>query len=76
MGDSQASPAHCLAPTNRVLIALRLLPAGQEGEQQSFSYILAPQGLSPGDAVLSGPQASIRPGNTLPLRVSREADAG
>jgi large subunit ribosomal protein L2 len=30
-------------------------------------YILAPQGLRPGDAVMSGPDAEIRPGNTLPL---------
>jgi len=30
-------------------------------------YILAPQGLRPGDIVMSGPDADIRPGNTLPL---------
>jgi large subunit ribosomal protein L2 len=30
-------------------------------------YILAPQGLRPGDAVMSGPEAEIRPGNALPL---------
>jgi large subunit ribosomal protein L2 len=30
-------------------------------------YILAPQGLRPGDAVMSGPDADIRPGNALPL---------
>jgi len=30
-------------------------------------YILAPQGLRPGDAVMSGPDAEIRPGNALPL---------
>ena len=30
-------------------------------------YILAPQGLRPGDAVMSGPGAEIRPGNALPL---------
>jgi large subunit ribosomal protein L2 len=32
------------------------------------SYILAPQGLSPGDRVESGEKADIRPGNALPLR--------
>ena len=32
------------------------------------SYILAPQGLKPGDRVESGEQADIRPGNALPLR--------
>jgi len=32
------------------------------------SYILAPQGLAPGDLVESGPSADIRPGNALPLR--------
>jgi large subunit ribosomal protein L2 len=31
------------------------------------SYILAPQGLRPGDMVESGPSADIRPGNALPL---------
>jgi len=31
------------------------------------SYILAPQGLRPGDTVESGPKADIRPGNSLPL---------
>jgi large subunit ribosomal protein L2 len=32
------------------------------------SYILAPQGLRPGDRVESGEGADIRPGNALPLR--------
>ena len=31
-------------------------------------YILAPQGLRPGDAVMSGPGSEIRPGNALPLK--------
>jgi large subunit ribosomal protein L2 len=31
------------------------------------SYILAPQGLAPGDRVESGESADIRPGNALPL---------
>ncbi len=34
-------------------------------------YILAPQGLCPGDVVMSGPDAEIRPGNALPLRSIR-----
>jgi large subunit ribosomal protein L2 len=32
------------------------------------SYVLAPQGLRPGDRVESGEGADIRPGNALPLR--------
>jgi len=35
-----------------------------DGEKR---YILAPLNLSVGDRVLSGPQADIKPGNTLPL---------
>ncbi len=35
-----------------------------DGEKR---YILAPLGLKVGDTVLSGPQAEIRPGNSLPL---------
>lgn len=31
-------------------------------------YILAPQNLSVNDTVMSGPDADIKPGNTLPLR--------
>jgi large subunit ribosomal protein L2 len=37
----------------------------RDGEKR---YILAPQGLSVGDTVLSGEQADVRPGNALPLR--------
>ena len=33
-----------------------------------WRYILAPNGLKPGDKVESGEQAEIRPGNALPLR--------
>jgi large subunit ribosomal protein L2 len=33
-----------------------------------FRYILAPQGLSIGDEVMSGDQASIKPGHCLPIR--------
>jgi large subunit ribosomal protein L2 len=36
----------------------------QDGEK---SYILAPQGLMKDDIVMSGPQAEIRPGNSMPL---------
>ena len=36
-----------------------------DGEKR---YILAPQGLRPGDQVQSGERADIRPGNALPLR--------
>lgn len=35
-----------------------------DGEKR---YILAPVGLKVGDTVISGPQAEIRPGNSLPL---------
>jgi large subunit ribosomal protein L2 len=35
-----------------------------DGEKR---YILAPLNLAVGDSVLSGPQADIKPGNTLPL---------
>jgi large subunit ribosomal protein L2 len=37
----------------------------RDGEKR---YILAPQGMGVGDTVASGPDAEIRPGNTLPLR--------
>ena len=36
-----------------------------DGEKR---YILAPQGLEVGQKVMSGPDAEIKPGNTLPLR--------
>jgi large subunit ribosomal protein L2 len=36
----------------------------KDGEQ---SYILAPQRLAPGDQVISGTDADIKPGNALPL---------
>ncbi len=32
------------------------------------AYILAPNGLKVGDVVVSGPEADIKPGNTLPLK--------
>lgn len=37
----------------------------KDGEK---SYILAPVGLKPGDEVMSGPDAEIKPGNCLPLK--------
>ncbi|MDR1036976.1 MAG: 50S ribosomal protein L2 [Deltaproteobacteria bacterium] len=37
-----------------------------DGEKR---YIIAPQGLKPGDTVLSGDGADIRPGNSLPLKL-------
>lgn len=36
-----------------------------DGEKR---YIIAPLSLKPGDTVLSGPGAEIRPGNTLPIK--------
>jgi large subunit ribosomal protein L2 len=42
---------------------LALLHYG-DGEKR---YIVAPQGLQVGDAVMAGPQAEVRPGNSLPL---------
>jgi large subunit ribosomal protein L2 len=36
----------------------------RDGEKR---YILAPAGLRPGDSVMAGPDAEIRPGNALPL---------
>ena len=37
-----------------------------DGEKR---YILAPVGLGVGDAVMAGPDADIKPGNSLPLVV-------
>ena len=37
----------------------------RDGEKR---YIIAPNGLKPGDTVMSGPQADILPGNALPIR--------
>jgi large subunit ribosomal protein L2 len=37
----------------------------EDGEQ---AYILAPQRLAPGDQVVAGPLADIKPGNALPLQ--------
>jgi large subunit ribosomal protein L2 len=37
----------------------------EDGEKR---YIIAPNGLSVGDTVVSGPEADIKPGNALPLQ--------
>ena len=49
-------------PNRSAHIALVLYADGER------RYIIAPKGLSVGDEVLSGVQAPIKPGNTLPLR--------
>jgi len=48
-------------PNRSAFIALLVYADGAK------RYILAPQGLKPGDVVSAGPQASIKPGNSLPL---------
>jgi len=48
-------------PNRTAFIALVVFRNGEK------RYILAPQGLKPGDEVMSGPDAEIRPGNALPL---------
>jgi large subunit ribosomal protein L2 len=59
-------PAKVLAieydPNRTAYIALLETEAGKK------SYIIAPQGLKPGDIVESGVGADIKPGNTLPLQ--------
>ena len=42
--------------------------AGSGAAPGEYSYILAPQGLAPGDAVAAGPGAPVRAGNVLRLR--------
>jgi large subunit ribosomal protein L2 len=37
----------------------------KDGERR---YILAPKGVNPGDTVMSGPEAQIKPGNAMQLR--------
>jgi len=49
-------------PNRTAHIALIQFPDGEK------RYILAPQGLRPGDTVQSGADAEIRIGNTLPLK--------
>lgn len=48
-------------PNRTAHIALVVFSNGEK------RYILAPQGLRPGDVVMAGPDAEIRPGNALPL---------
>jgi len=48
-------------PNRSAFIALLCYADGEK------RYILAPQGLSVGDTVVSGESADIKPGNTLPL---------
>ena len=38
-----------------------------ENDEGKKSYIIAPNGLTDGDKVTSGPDADIKPGNTLPI---------
>ena len=38
-----------------------------QNENGNKSYIIAPVGLKDGDTVYSGPEADIKPGNTLPI---------
>jgi large subunit ribosomal protein L2 len=49
-------------PNRTAFIALI---AYRDGERR---YILAPEGLSVGDTVISGPGSPVKPGNTMPLR--------
>ncbi|HAP32693.1 MAG TPA: 50S ribosomal protein L2 [Firmicutes bacterium] len=66
MRDKDGVPARVAAieydPNRSARIALLYY---MDGEKR---YILAPQGLRKGSIVNSGPEAEIRPGNTLPLR--------
>ncbi|MGB7182744.1 MAG: 50S ribosomal protein L2 [Burkholderiaceae bacterium] len=49
-------------PNRSAHIALLLYADGER------RYILAPRDVTPGTELMSGPEASIRPGNTLPIR--------
>jgi len=49
-------------PNRSARIALIVYPDGEK------RYIIAPLGLQVGDAIMSGPQAEVRPGNALPIR--------
>ncbi|DBB03083.1 TPA: 54S ribosomal protein L2 mitochondrial [Trebouxia sp. C0004] len=53
-------------PNRTARIALARYPA-EEGGKERFAYILAPQQMVPGDAIMSGSAAGIRTGNSLPL---------
>jgi large subunit ribosomal protein L2 len=58
-------PAHVAAieydPNRTARLALLVYADGEK------RYILAPLGLKVGDAVVAGPQAEIRPGNSMPV---------
>lgn len=57
-------------PNRSARIALlhhHTVPAGTP-ISKAYSYVLAPQTVSAGDLLMAGPDASIKPGNTLPLR--------
>jgi large subunit ribosomal protein L2 len=56
-------------PNRSARIALVRLDGAAESAplRERYSYILAPQGVGPGDAVAAGAAAPIRPGCTLPL---------
>src|SRR5690554_152446 len=49
-------------PNRTAFIALVLYADGER------RYVIAPKGVSPGDQLISGEAAPIKPGNTLPLR--------
>ncbi len=63
--DKRGVPARVAAieydPNRSARIALLHYADGEK------RYILAPVGLEPGQTVVSGPEADIRPGNALPL---------
>jgi large subunit ribosomal protein L2 len=63
--DKKGVPARVAAieydPNRSARIALLHYADGEK------RYILAPAGLEPGQTVVSGPEADIRPGNALPL---------
>jgi large subunit ribosomal protein L2 len=65
--DKHAIPANVAAieydPNRSARLALLHYADGEK------RYILAPLGLQVGDQVMSGPEAEIRPGNSLPLSV-------
>ncbi|MBN2149729.1 MAG: 50S ribosomal protein L2 [Anaerolineales bacterium] len=48
-------------PNRTARLALLYYPDGEK------AYIIAPVDLKPGDSVMSGPMAEIRPGNALPI---------
>ncbi|EIE20667.1 ribosomal protein L2 [Coccomyxa subellipsoidea C-169] len=55
-------------PNRTARIALVKYPEGSAaGVKNGFTYVLAPQGVKPGDSITSGPTSAIHPGNTLPL---------